>query len=490
MKTQNAYPKKAVLVIFTMILSAVWTSAPAQGYFAAPIVNPFGLDFMPSEHDLVFTTLVDMDKDGDLDMFASHRVFVSPCWIVSAFDFYENQGTSECPEFVKLPGETFGLPPLTAVVTFVDIDNDGDLDAFIGNHCFSSTLAFHRNNGTALAPQFSSTPSQMLDIASWNIGFAMLSFGDLDGDGDYDALVNGYRPAVFKYLENVGTPTNFSFGNPVNNPFGLNIPYFNSSEWAQFTDWDCDGDLDILNSHWQATTHNDWLLYIHENSGTPAAPDFQPPVATNQMILAITVGDMDGDGDADVFSDEYYLKNIGTTNCITLPTSGFSVTQNGLTVEFINEANGQATACRPMTYFWDFGDGTTSEEAAPTHTYAAGGIYNVCLTVEDIAGKSTVCEELDIVSAVSDREIGGYISVFPNPASGFIMVRIVTEMPMNNVSIEVLNNLGEVVKRADYNAHDLKAGVRVDIGDLASGIYMVKINGEAQSFEKQFVKIK
>jgi PKD repeat protein len=38
---------------------------------------------------------------------------------------------------------------------------------------------------------------------------------------------------------------------------------------------------------------------------------------------------------------------------------------------------------------WDFGDGQTSNEANPQHTYAAGGTYNVTLTVTSIDGVST-----------------------------------------------------------------------------------------------------
>ncbi|MGH7196399.1 MAG: PQQ-dependent sugar dehydrogenase [Candidatus Saccharimonadales bacterium] len=37
----------------------------------------------------------------------------------------------------------------------------------------------------------------------------------------------------------------------------------------------------------------------------------------------------------------------------------------------------------PLTYSWDFGDGTTSTEANPTKTYTINGTYNVVLTVSD-----------------------------------------------------------------------------------------------------------
>jgi PKD repeat protein len=39
-----------------------------------------------------------------------------------------------------------------------------------------------------------------------------------------------------------------------------------------------------------------------------------------------------------------------------------------------------------VTYAWEFGDGATSAEISPTHTYAAPGTYPVTLTVTDAAG--------------------------------------------------------------------------------------------------------
>lgn len=47
----------------------------------------------------------------------------------------------------------------------------------------------------------------------------------------------------------------------------------------------------------------------------------------------------------------------------------------------------------PFTYAWDFGDGTTSAAASPTHTYTATGTYDVALTVTDANGcVSTITE--------------------------------------------------------------------------------------------------
>ena len=42
----------------------------------------------------------------------------------------------------------------------------------------------------------------------------------------------------------------------------------------------------------------------------------------------------------------------------------------------------------PLSYAWDFGDGQSSSEASPTHTYTAAGNYDATLTVSDGNGES------------------------------------------------------------------------------------------------------
>jgi PKD repeat protein len=43
-----------------------------------------------------------------------------------------------------------------------------------------------------------------------------------------------------------------------------------------------------------------------------------------------------------------------------------------------------------VSHSWDFGDGATSTEQSPTHTYDEQGIYIVSLTVTDDGGASNM----------------------------------------------------------------------------------------------------
>jgi outer membrane protein OmpA-like peptidoglycan-associated protein len=46
--------------------------------------------------------------------------------------------------------------------------------------------------------------------------------------------------------------------------------------------------------------------------------------------------------------------------------------------------------CPPYTYLWDFGDGTTSTEQNPRHTYQTEGKYTSSVTVTDAKGNQAV----------------------------------------------------------------------------------------------------
>ena len=73
------------------------------------------------------------------------------------------------------------------------------------------------------------------------------------------------------------------------------------------------------------------------------------------------------------------------------PTAAFTTSVDELTVDFTdNSSDSDGTI---TDWLWDFGDGNTSTNQHPSHTYAANGTYNVSLTVTDDMGDTDTADQ-------------------------------------------------------------------------------------------------
>jgi len=69
----------------------------------------------------------------------------------------------------------------------------------------------------------------------------------------------------------------------------------------------------------------------------------------------------------------------------------------GSPVSFTANASDPAGANDPLTYSWTFGDGGTSNQENPTHTYADNGTYTVTLTVSDGDNNGVTTKNIQVV---------------------------------------------------------------------------------------------
>ena len=81
-----------------------------------------------------------------------------------------------------------------------------------------------------------------------------------------------------------------------------------------------------------------------------------------------------------VFSGEQETAAPPTTTFTATPTAGLAP----LTVQFTDLSGG-----RPTSWLWTFGDGNTSTDQNPQHTYATPGLYSVTLTATNEYGSDT-----------------------------------------------------------------------------------------------------
>ncbi|WP_202621841.1 S8 family serine peptidase [Pontibacter russatus] len=122
------------------------------------------------------------------------------------------------------------------------------------------------------------------------------------------------------------------------------------------------------------------------------------------------------------------------------------------------------------TMHWDFGDGTTSTEAHPSHTYQKAGIYTVTLTATDSLGcvQSSSSQELQIYA---DQVI-----LYPNPATAHIALTLTTPIDWGNSAtgprLTLTDMTGRVVSPPSYVAG---ADLRYDVSGLAAGVYIARV---------------
>jgi len=87
---------------------------------------------------------------------------------------------------------------------------------------------------------------------------------------------------------------------------------------------------------------------------------------------------------------------------IATAAASASAGRGPLTVTFTSNGSGDSDG-QVVASHWDFGDGTTSDEPNPTHTFDSTGTYQVVLTVHDDMGASGTATVPIEVTSVGNR---------------------------------------------------------------------------------------
>jgi PKD repeat protein len=94
-------------------------------------------------------------------------------------------------------------------------------------------------------------------------------------------------------------------------------------------------------------------------------------------------------------ADDYHFRAI-TTLPLGAPEASFSVDASlDPQVSFSDLSSNS-----PTTWAWTFGDGSSSSEQNPLHTYTANGSYTVCLTAGNGTGADTDCQPVTVTGVV------------------------------------------------------------------------------------------
>lgn len=177
----------------------------------------------------------------------------------------------------------------------------------------------------------------------------------------------------------------------------------------------------------------------------------------------------------------------------------------------------------PMTYFWDFGDGSSSTNSYPTHAYSGNGPYLLCLTIADASGcTSTYCDSISIdpdgilnglaldpeANGNEERANGFTINVqnpltmglteapamadlraWPNPAKEELYVALNARFD-GAVTITIVDVNGREVAQESRSQGMGRNQHRIEIAGLAGGLYTARITDRTsgESLTVRFVK--
>jgi PKD repeat protein len=125
----------------------------------------------------------------------------------------------------------------------------------------------------------------------------------------------------------------------------------------------------------------------------------------------------------------------------------------------------------PESWLWDFGDGATSEQQHPEHTYDIDGTYTVCLGVSNGFATDTVCQQvvlagttaIDLVSATDTPPV-----VSPNPFSSFLDFTPPTDREIYDISI--IDVQGRIVLRVE-----MSCPCRIMMDLYLPGVYIYQV---------------
>ncbi len=351
---------RLLFVLFFFAELATAQIAPAEGLFK----KVSGSQAVTVSTDSRSINWIDVNGDGVDDLFVSNGLEGG-----QDNELYINDGTGNFEritddDIVQDDGASDGA-------TFADVDNDGDLDAFVVTW-YGEINSFYRNNGdgtfTYEPENVSANIRTYSETAAW---------GDYDGDGFVDLYITNSS----------GDRENMLYRNLQNGQFeritsGAAVSGIELTRGANWVDFDGDGDLDLF-----ATNENMQVnkLFRNDNGSQLSSTSSGALTTSRRSSMGASWGDIDNDGDLDVF-----ITNSGS------PTPDenqlFRNEGNGIFQDITAEALSENGGCSFGSAFGDV-DNDGDLDLVVANGFCAGAIRNF-LYLNDGQGHFSPVEDL------------------------------------------------------------------------------------------------
>jgi len=406
------------------------------------------------------SNFIDINNDGHLDAFTCHDVAPNVYYINDGSGNLEfNQGgLGDHPT-----GGHYGS-------LWVDYNNDGHIDLFIakcsggGQGSQARFNELHRNNGDGTFTDVSVESGLRDGVQTWSA-----AWGDFDNDGFMDVFVgaSSFSDGGHKLMKNNGdgTFTDVTAGSGLDSFNGTSI------EHATY-DFNNDGYLDIFGNS------NVILMNNGDMTFTEVAAPFS----------SASIGDLNNDGFLDAFTGNnniVHLNDGNDNNWIVIHTEGVESNRNGIGAR-IEVHSAMGTQIRDVRS----GEGFRHMSTLNTHFGIGQDSEIEKVVIKWPSGIVDVIEEPEINTQLFVREgdapmsveeqILQYISLYPNPTKGELF--IASKQSLVGSEINIYDISGRLV------INNKLTGNTVDVSNLNTGLYFLNLTIDGQRVKLQFIK--
>jgi hypothetical protein len=404
------------------------------------------------------TNFIDINNDGRLDAFVCDDNAPNRYYMNDGTNMNHNQGgLGDFPS-----GGNYGS-------IWIDYDNDGDMDLFIakcsggGSGPGGNIDELHRNNGDGTFTNVAATANMANPTQTWST-----AWGDFNNDGWMDAVVgiNSTSNGFSKVMKNNGdgTFTDKSAGSGYDSNNALSREYVAH-------DFDNDGFLDVLGAG------NTIMFGNGDFTFTPNAN----PYSLNNFDRPI--GDLNNDGFLDIQNGNVIMMNAGNTSkWLKVTLKGTQSNRNGIgaRVEIYGSWGKQIRDIQSGTGF-----GNMSTLNAHFGIGQATAITKVIVRwpsgIVDVINNVTPNTTLNVVegSFLGTKELQTALQLFtlyPNPVDDIVYFR--TQKDFIPVEARIYDLTGRLVLQTKVERDS------VSVKELNSGNYMFVLtdkNGKTQS---------
>jgi len=430
--------------------------------------NADGTSFTQEDQSSLFifsqrTNFIDINNDGHLDAFVCHDVQPNV--------YFLNDGNGNFLDEIQgglgdtATGHNYGS-------LWFDYDNDGDNDLYLSKCVAGSGNVndpgrrnqLHRNNGDGTYTEVGAAAGIDTNTQSWSS-----AIGDFDNDGDMDIISADQHfneiGTIFYENNGDGTFTDITSGTGFDNQDGaIDIVTF---------DFNNDGYLDIYSGL-------DTSLLINNGDNTFSANTVQIPQDGS-------VGDLNNDGFLDVFKGNIvYMNNGNNNNWLKINLEGEESNINGIGAKITIEGGFgiQVRNVRSGEGFWNmhtlnphFGLGDATSIDVLTIEWPSG----IVDSIENITVNQTVfVKEGNTTLGLGDNENSIDLTLFPSPAASAI--RINTPNNTLQTTANIIDITGKIINTPIINN-------TIDVKALSTGIYFLQLETtDNQKIVRKFTK--